>query len=163
MSRVLVELLYGKHAHTDSLVCVDVPAELAGRQPQGVPQSVWQLVWHMNYWMEYELLRIAGTPSPYPEHASSSWPSGDPQPDAWGREQARFAELVGRLAGHAAAPPDELAREIAPTDNTEAQHASSLEAVLWQTLVHNSYHLGQVVLVRKALGAWPPATGSDTW
>jgi hypothetical protein len=35
--------------------------------------------------------------------------------------------------------------------------------VLWQTLVHNSYHLGQVVQVRQALQAWPPKTGSDTW
>jgi hypothetical protein len=29
--------------------------------------------------------------------------------------------------------------------------------------VHNSYHLGQVVLVRSALGEWPPKEGSDTW
>jgi uncharacterized damage-inducible protein DinB len=36
-------------------------------------------------------------------------------------------------------------------------------AVLWQTAVHNSYHIGQVVILRRMLGAWPPLDGSDTW
>jgi uncharacterized damage-inducible protein DinB len=163
MSRALGELLYGKHAHTDALVCVDVPADVAGRKPEALPHSVWEILWHMDYWMEYELLRIAGTPKAYPEHASLSWPGALPGAEAWAREQARFRELLGRLAGLAGSAPAELAREIAATDKTEAAHASSLEAVLWQTLVHNSYHLGQVVLLRRALGAWPPAAGSDTW
>jgi uncharacterized damage-inducible protein DinB len=163
MSRVLVELLYGKHAHSDSLACVDVPADVAGRRAEGLSHSIRQLVWHMSYWMEYELLRIAGTPARYPEHAALSWPSAEADPESWLGEKARFEELLGRLAGLAAAPPEELARVVEAEDRSEAQHASSLEAVLWQTLVHNSYHLGQVVLLRRALGAWPPAAGSDTW
>jgi uncharacterized damage-inducible protein DinB len=28
---------------------------------------------------------------------------------------------------------------------------------------HNSYHIGQIVLLRRMLGAWPPPTGGDTW
>jgi len=28
---------------------------------------------------------------------------------------------------------------------------------------HNSHHLGQVVLLRLMLGAWPPPSGSYTW
>jgi uncharacterized damage-inducible protein DinB len=28
---------------------------------------------------------------------------------------------------------------------------------------HNSYHLGQIVLLRQELGAWPPPRGGDTW
>jgi uncharacterized damage-inducible protein DinB len=28
---------------------------------------------------------------------------------------------------------------------------------------HNSHHLGQVVLLRQILGAWPPPSGSYTW
>jgi len=28
---------------------------------------------------------------------------------------------------------------------------------------HNSHHLGQVVLLRQMLGAWPPPSGSYTW
>ena len=28
---------------------------------------------------------------------------------------------------------------------------------------HNSYHLGQIVMLRRVLGAWPPPAGGDTW
>jgi uncharacterized damage-inducible protein DinB len=40
---------------------------------------------------------------------------------------------------------------------------STVLAILWQTLAHNSYHVGQIVLVRSALGAWPPRAGGDSW
>jgi len=161
---VLVELIYGKHAHSNPLVCVDVSAEAAGRKPSDFSHSIWQLVWHMSYWMDYELERIAGRPAPYPEHAARSWPDvGPARSEDWPREVQRFSELLARLAQLATLPPEERARPIAPTHDSEAQHASSLEAVLWQTLVHNSYHVGQVVQVRQAIGAWPPPAGSDTW
>ena len=164
MSRVLGELLYGKHAHSDPLVCVNVAAEEAGRRPASLPHSIWQLVCHMNYWMDYEQGRIAGTPPPYPERAALSWPDVAPADGgAWRRERDRFAALLAQLARHATSPVAELARPISASHESEAQHAASLEAVLWQTLVHNSYHIGQVVVVRQALGRWPPASGSDTW
>ena len=38
-----------------------------------------------------------------------------------------------------------------------------LEAVLWQTVAHNSYHTGQIAMLRRMLGAWPPQGGGDTW
>jgi uncharacterized damage-inducible protein DinB len=41
--------------------------------------------------------------------------------------------------------------------------ASTLEAVLGQMVAHNSYHLGQIAMIRRALGAWPPKAGGDTW
>lgn len=164
MGNVLVELLYGKHAHADSRICVDVSAEDAGKIPPGFAHSIWQQVWHMNYWMDYELMRIDGRPAPYPEHASLSWPSAKPPvPPMWQQEVARFRQLLEKLARLAGSSAEELARPIAPNHGAEKEHSSSLEAVLWQTLVHNSYHLGQVVVLRQAVGAWPPATGSDTW
>ena len=164
MSNVLVELLHGKHAHADSLACVAVSADVAGKTPPGFSHSVRQLVWHMNYWMDYELKRIAGRPDPYPVHADLSWPSAEAFPaEVWQQEASRFGQLLEELAGHAKSTPEELARPIAAGHVSEAEHASSLEAVLWQTLVHNSYHLGQVVQLRQAIGAWPPSTGSDTW
>jgi hypothetical protein len=163
VSSVIVELLHGKHAHADGLVCVDVAAETAARRPAGLPHSIWQLVWHMNYWMDYELRRIAGLAPPYPEHAALGWPTGEPPSgEAWRGEVTRFTELLGRLETLARGSPRELDRSI-PSPDRRAGAAYPLEAVLWQTLVHNSYHLGQVVQVRQALGDWPPERGSDTW
>jgi uncharacterized damage-inducible protein DinB len=165
MGNVIVELLNGKHAHADSRVCVDVPSDIARQMPAGFAHSIRQLVCHMNYWMEYELKRIAGRPDPYPEHAEQSWPLASETFDAnqWQQEVVRFGELLDELTRYAEVSAEQRARPIQSNHESEAQHASSLEAVLWQTLVHNSYHLGQVVMVRQALGAWPPPTGSDTW
>jgi uncharacterized damage-inducible protein DinB len=35
--------------------------------------------------------------------------------------------------------------------------------VLWQMVAHNSYHTGQIALLRRAFGFWPPPGGGDTW
>lgn len=164
--RVLIELLYGGAAHVNPLACVeDVPYDLAGRRAGSFPHSIYQLTWHMNYWMEYELLRIHGKNPAYPLHASESW-SADAAPAEetdWQNAVARFRQLVAELASLADSSPETLARPVGATDSSHAKYSSSLLAVLWQTLVHNSYHVGQVVMLRRALGAWPPPSGGDSW
>jgi hypothetical protein len=30
-------------------------------------------------------------------------------------------------------------------------------------VAHNSYHAGQIATIRRALNAWPPKAGGDTW
>lgn len=164
--RVLIELLYGKGAHSNSVACVeDLPLELAGRRVEGFPHSIWQMIGHMNYWMDYELRRIAGEGPKYPEHAAESWPAVPAPGDEreWKSAAAKFEELLGRLTNLAEATVQELAREVAATHPDHAKHASTLRDVLWQTLVHNSYHVGQIVMLRRMLGAWPPRRGGDTW
>ena len=164
--RALTELLYGKGAHANPLSCVeDVPAELAGRHLEGFPHSIWQLVGHMNYWMDYELRRIRGEAPKYPEHSGQDWPANS-APDGeqeWKKAVSQFGELLGRLAALAEASREELARVVEATDAYHTTHASTMRDVLWQTLVHNSYHLGQIAMLRRVLGAWPPARGGDTW
>ena len=45
----------------------------------------------------------------------------------------------------------------------DAQVAGTLEAVLWQMVAHTSYHVGQIAMVRRVLGVWPPRGGGDSW
>jgi uncharacterized damage-inducible protein DinB len=165
-SSALRELLYGEGSHVNTLGCIeDVPFEVAGRLAAGSPHSIWQIVWHMNFWMNYELQRIRNQNPPYPANASESWPE-HPAPEnaaEWEATVQRFRELLAGLASLANFSPEALAREIAPTHPGHTRLSSSLEAVLWQTLVHNSYHIGQVAILRRALGAWPPKSGGDTW
>jgi uncharacterized damage-inducible protein DinB len=56
-----------------------------------------------------------------------------------------------------------LDREVPPVHATEQGVDRTVRGVLFQMVAHNSYHLGQVALLRRALGAWPPPGGSDTW
>jgi len=163
--RALRELLYGGGAHASTLASVDLPFDLAGRRTPPFPHSVAQIVSHISYWIEYELERIAGRRPAYPEHAAESWPAvpAPASPAAWQAELTRFQAALERLAALSRSRPATLKRPIDVTHASYAKTARSLESVLWQTLVHNAYHLGQVVLLRQALGAWPPQTGADTW
>ena len=164
--RVLIELLYGRSAHASTLACVeDVPFSVVVHLAEGFPHSIWQLVSHINFWMAYELKRIAGQQPPYPVHASESWPTQTQPPSeaAWQRAVALLRELLAELEKLAASPSETLAREVSPTHPSHTKHASSTSAVLWQTLVHNSYHIGQIAMLRRTFAAWPPKTGGDTW
>jgi uncharacterized damage-inducible protein DinB len=165
-SRALTELLRGKGAHADPLACVeDLSAELAARHVEGFPHSVAQLVFHMNYWMDYELRRIRGERPAYPRHSSESFPFAPSQRDAqdWEQLRQRFAGLLADFAKLAECSPDEMQRRIGPAHEGDTKVAGTLEAVLWQMVAHNSYHVGQIAVIRRTLGAWPPHGGGDTW
>jgi len=164
--RALTELLRGKGAHADPIACVeDISAELAARQVAGFPHSIGQLVFHINYWMEYELRRIRGLRPPYPEHSGESFPAAPSPADAeeWERLRTRLVSLLGEFAALAKSSPQELQREIESVHEGDKNVASTLEAVLWQMVAHTSYHVGQIAMMRRVLGAWPPRGGGDSW
>jgi uncharacterized damage-inducible protein DinB len=164
--RALTELLLGKGAHADPLACVeDLSAELAARPVAGFPHSMAQLVFHMNYWMDYELRRIHGERPAYPEHNSESFPPVPSPADAqdWDGLRVRFAGLLANFTALANSPPEQMRQPIESAHVGETKVAGTLEAVLWQIVAHNSYHVGQIAMIRQALGAWPPPGGGDTW
>jgi uncharacterized damage-inducible protein DinB len=165
-SRALAELLRGEGAHADPLACVeDLSAELAAHSVAGFPHSIGQLVFHMNYWMDYEVRRIRGERPAYPEHSSESFPPAPSPTDAqdWDRLRKRFAGLLADFAALAKSSPQEMQRQIETVHDGDTKLAGTLEAVLWQMVAHNSYHTGQIAMIRRALGAWPPRGGGDTW
>ena len=163
--RALIELLHGKGSHADPFACVeDLPPELAARTVSGFPHSIGQLVFHMNYWMDYELRRIRGERPAYPEHAAESW-SASPTPSEreWDRRRRQMNVLLGEFEAPAHSSQAELDRQVELVDASHTKVAGTLEAVLWQMVAHNSYHTGQIALMRRVLGAWPPRGGGDTW
>jgi len=162
----LRELVYGKGAHVSPLACVDdIHAELAVRTVASYPHSIWQIISHMNYWMDYDMRRMAGERPPYPEHAQESWPSsaGPASEEEWLSQLRRFGSLLDKLMALSAADRETLQRHVEPTHPSHETRASTVEAMLWQTLVHNSYHIGQIAMLRRCFGVWPPKRGSDTW
>lgn len=164
--RALQELLRGKGAHVDPIACVeDLSAELAARHVAGFPHSIGQLVFHVNYWMDYDLRRIRGETPPYPEHNAESFPSKTVPTDTneWEELRKRFSSLIADTAALANSPRSELDRELEPKHPSHKERASTVEAGLWQLAAHNSYHAGQIAMIRRMLGVWPPKGGGDTW
>ena len=165
-SRALTELLRGQGAHADPVACVeDLSVELAALHVAGFPHSVGQLVFHMNYWMDYELQRIRGEKPAYPQHNSESFPPSPTPADArgWNRLRERFAGLLADFAAPANSSPQELQRQIVSVHEGDTKLAGTLEAVLWQMVAHNSYHAGQIAMIRRMLSVWPPRGGGDSW
>lgn len=164
--QALTELFRGKGAHVDPIACVeDITAELASRHIDGFPHSIGQLVFHMNYWMNYELKRIRGEKPKYPEHAAEGFsPSPSPtSPEDWDRLKRDLSWFLSEFAKLAHSPRAELDRQVESAREEDKERAGTLEAVLWQMVAHNSYHTGQIALMRRALNAWPPKAGADTW
>ncbi len=159
--QVLSELFRGKGAHVDPIACVeDVSEDLATRQVAGFPHSIADLVFHMNYWMSYELKRIRGEKPEYPEHNAESFPSS---PENWDHLKRDLAWFLGEFAKLAGSPRAELDRPLESIYEGDKKVSGTLESVLWQMVAHNSYHAGQIAVLRRALGAWPPKSGGDTW
>jgi len=164
--RALTELLRARGAHADPIACVeDISAELAARQVAGFPHSIGQLVFHMNYWMNYDLRRAGGERPPYPKHNAESFPAG-PSPanaEEWDRLRRDFGWFLAEHARLAGSSRAELDRAVEATTERHNELAGTLEDILWQTVAHNSYHVGQIAMIRRALGAWPPQGGGDSW
>jgi len=163
-ARALTELLHGKGAHADPMACVeDLSADLVSRRVDGFPHSIADLVFHMNYWMDYELRRIRGQRPRYPEHNAESFPPASLDASSWDRLRTQFATLIREYSALAKSPPPELDREVETVHEGDKKIASTVEAVTLQMIAHNSYHVGQIALIRRTLGAWPPKAGGDTW
>lgn len=159
----LIELLRGKGAHVDPLACVeDLAAEIAHRRVSGFPHSIAGLVFHMNYWMKYELQRIRGQRSNYPEHNAGSFPAASSDLD-WDALRNEFAVLLQEFGTLAGSPESEMQRQIESVHEGDKKVSGTLESVITQIIAHNSYHTGQIAMMRRMMDAWPPRDGGDTW
>jgi hypothetical protein len=145
------KLLDWNEAHADLSAAVgDFPPELRGHVPDGLPYSAWQLLEHIRIalWDIVEFSRDA-------RHKSPEWPEGywpkapnPPDPTAWDKSVKSIQQHLEEMRELIDDPKRDL---FAPIPHGSGQ------TLLRQALLiadHNAYHLGQLVLVRKALGAW---------
>ena len=150
-------LLKGKGAHASSPEMLEgLDWRLAGERPAGVPHSIYQIVNHMTYWQDFILARLRGESPAVPEKAAQSWP-GAVAPETeqeWLDAIARFA--AGVAEGQRVADAGNLEERVPERESTKIE-------ALAQIAAHNTYHLGQVTLLRRMLGSWPPPCGGDTW
>ena len=147
----LVSLLTGGNAHTTFEDAVkNMPAELRGKRPKGAEHSPWQLLEYLRIaqWDILEFSRDAKHKSPkWPEEY---WPKSPMPPDekAWDKSVRAFRRDLKTLCALVSDPNTDLYAKIPHGDGQ-----TILREVLL-TADHNAYHLGQLVLVRKLLGAW---------
>ncbi len=129
-----------------------LPSDLRGRVPAGLPYSPWQLIEHMRI-TQHDILDFCRNPS-YEEMAwpDDYWPktAEPPSAKAWEKSIAAYRADRTALAQLAADPAvDLMAKVPAGTGQTYLRE-------LLLVADHTAYHLGELVVVRRALGAWPP-------
>jgi hypothetical protein len=148
----LLYLLRGGGAHLDFEAAIaDLPVEQRGARPAGVPHTPWRLLEHLRI-AQWDILEFSRNPHhvspPFPD---GYWPPDDspPDPGAWDRSVAAFRADLQAMQDLVVHPATDL---FAPLAHGQGQ------TILREALLvadHNAYHLGQLVLVRRALGAWP--------
>lgn len=139
----------GAHAGFDEAVR-GLPPELRGKKIKGAPHTIWQLVEHMRIaqWDILEFSRDANHVSPkWPE---GYWPSASPSSEvAWKKSITGFRRDLEEMKQLVAESDEEqLYARIAHGDGQTLLREALLVAD------HNSYHLGQLVMLRKLLGNW---------
>jgi uncharacterized damage-inducible protein DinB len=158
--QALASQMYGTSSHKHLLHALEgLEPELAGRKVGRSPHTVFQILQHMTYWQDISIARLAGEPPPRPASAALGWtaPATPEDESGWQGAIACFAEGLRALEARVLDPRFVLGRLVQPDRGVTARE----EVLMIQG--HNSYHLGQIVLLRLELGAWPPPRGGDTW
>ena len=147
----LVSLLRGGNAHLNFDAAIKgLPVDLRGKRPKGSPHSPWELVEHMRL-AQWDILEFSRNAN----HQSAEWPAGywpkspaPPSAGAWTKSVKQFRENLDEMCALLENPSTDLFARIPHGDGQTMLREALLVAD------HNSYHLGQLVLVRKLLGAW---------
>jgi hypothetical protein len=148
----LAALLKGGQAHTTLEVAVaHFPADRVGERPAGSPYSAWQLVEHMRITL-HDLLEFATNP----EYVELNWPA-----DYWPKNAApakgeSWNEAVRALQA------DLKSFEVLVQATQSNLYATIPWGTKGETLLrevllaadHTSYHVGELVLLRRLMGIW---------
>jgi hypothetical protein len=147
----LRKVLSWREAHADwKQALAGLDAAHRGVRPAGSPHSVWDLLEHVRL-AQRDILEFTLDP----KHVSPDWPAGywpkslAPANDAeWEKSVKAFLHDLQETEKWVGNPRTDLFARI--------PHGTG-QTFLRQVLLlidHNSYHLGQLVLVRRLLGAW---------
>lgn len=148
----LAKMLDGQDAHAGfDAVVKNWPARLRGVKPNGAAHSAWQLVEHMRI-AQWDILEFSRNT----KHVSPKWPEGywpaaesPPSSAAWGKSLKAFRRDLKAMQKLVANLRTDL---FSPIPHGQGQTVFREAALVAD---HNAYHLGQLVLLRRLLGAWP--------
>jgi hypothetical protein len=148
----LVALLRGGQAHaTISDAVTDFPPERISERPTGTPYSAWQLLEHIRITL-HDLMEFATNS----EYVELEWPAGywpkdaAPGPDeSWSATVKAIQADMKSFEALVHSPDSNLYAAIPWGKNGETLLREVLLAA-----DHTSYHVGELILLRRVLGIW---------
>ncbi|HWZ83731.1 MAG TPA: DinB family protein [Terriglobales bacterium] len=137
----------GAHAGFDAAIG-DWPLQLAGVKVANFPHTAWMLLEHLRI-TQLDILEFSRNPT----HASPAWPEGywpkseaPPSEKDWKASMAAFKKDLRAIEMLVANPKTDLYAKLPWGDGQTILREALLAAD------HNSYHLGQLVMLRKSIG-----------
>lgn len=157
LTEILSNSLNGENAHVNPLIALEgLDEKTAGAKGLNTPHTVWQLLKHLNYWNKWFLNLLETGEGAPPKTASEGWveefsPANE---NELSNEIELFAKYLEKAKSH--------------LNNSEMMNAPKGKYksgchVIQGMSNHVSYHVGEIVFLRRILGAWPPPSGGDTW
>lgn len=127
-----------------------LPAKFRGLRPEGTPYTAWMLLEHMRL-AQWDILEFSRNK----KHVSPGWPEGywpksevPPSAPAWTESLAAFRKDLKAMQALVANPKTDLYARIPWGGGQTVLREALLVAD------HNAYHVGQLVMLRKMVGAW---------
>ncbi|OEH92561.1 DinB family protein [Bacillus solimangrovi] len=152
--QALVMSLKGERGHIPiERALSDIDAELAGKQIDEVPYTIYQLVKHMLYWQDKFLEFLDGGQPVMPTAVHEMWEeeSKPASPEEWKETIERLLKGTDQAC--------EIAMNVQLDDTLNKWPTESKASILRNMASHNSCHLGEIILMRRLFGAWPPVGG----
>ena len=148
----LVYLLKGGGAHVHFMDAVEgFPEAKRGAFIAELPHTGWQLLEHCRI-AQWDILEFSRNPKHVsPGFPEGYWPKtpGPPDAAAWDKSVEAFQRDLDEMTGLVKSLKTDLYAKIPHGDG---------QTILREVLLladHTAYHLGQLVDLRRALGAWP--------
>jgi len=148
----LVALLKGGGAHVHFMDALDgFPEAKRGTFVEGLPHTGWQLIEHVRI-AQWDILEFSRDPKHVsPGFPEGYWPKTPVPPDqaAWQKCVEAFQHDLNEMIKLVSNRKTDLCMVLPHGDG---------QTILRQALLladHNAYHLGQLIDLRRALGAWP--------
>ncbi len=151
LRKQLIQLLTSGEAHVDfDKAVAGLPVELRGKVPEGAQHSPWQLLEHMRIAL-WDIVKFSSDE----KHKSPEWPKEywpeQPSPKTaadWDHSVKEYKKLIAEMSELVGDETNDLYAKIPHGDGQTLLREALLVAD------HNAYHLGQLVTIRKLLGAW---------
>jgi len=139
----------GAHGSFDDAVA-DFPSKLRGAKLERLPYTAWQLLEHVRL-AQWDILDFSRNPN-YREmkFPDDYWPKAEAPPNeaAWKKSVAALRHDLKEMQELVENPKTDLFAKIPWGDGQTVLREALLVAD------HNAYHLGQLVMLRRFLGAW---------
>jgi hypothetical protein len=147
----LIDLFEKANAHASlDEALKNMPFNLLGEKPGDLPYSVWQLAEHIRI-AQWDILEFSRNPG----HKSPNWPEGYWPKEIVPASVAEWESSIDRIQKDREAFIN-LLKNAGDGLDKPFEHGSG-QSLLREALLladHNSYHTGEIIILRRLLKAW---------